>query len=100
METKIVEHARTNNMAPGLARDSGIGPITASLIAATGWHDNGWLVQERAAFLPPGSAWCRGSTRPAGSLVSDVITKLATGRFRRMLVLGATSVVFRAPQWR
>ena len=97
LETKIVEHARTNNMARGLATIPGIGPITASLIAATVGDNIGSFKSARhfAAWL--GLVPRQHST--GGKPRLGRITKAGNREIRRMLVLGATSMVFRAPQW-
>jgi transposase len=63
LEDQIVRHARQDATARRLATIPGIGPITASLLAATVGGNVGVFPSARS--LPPGSAWCRGSARPA-----------------------------------
>src|SRR6478736_2064707 len=74
----------------------GIGPITASLIAAT-VGDIGMFKSARhfAAWLGlvPRQYSTGGKTRLGR------ITKTGNREIRKLLVLGATSMVYRAPQW-
>jgi transposase len=74
----------------------GIGPITASLIAAT-VSDIGMFKSARhfAAWLGlvPRQHSTGGKTRLGR------ITKTGNREIRKLLVLGATSMVYRAPQW-
>ena len=62
-EAEIVAHARQDETARRLATIPGVGPISASLIAAT-VVDIGWFKSARhfAAWL----GWCRDSIPPAG----------------------------------
>jgi transposase len=96
IETKIVAHARGDETARRLATIPGIGPITASLIAATvtdismfksARHFAAWL------GLVPRQYSTGGKTRLGR------ITKTGNREIRRLLVLGATSMVYRAEQW-
>ena len=96
IETKIVAHARNDETARRLATIPGIGPITASLIAATvadisvfksARHFAAWL------GLVPRQYSTGGKTRLGR------ITKTGNREIRRLLVLGATSMVYRAEQW-
>ena len=95
-EAEIVAHARQDKTARRLATIPGIGPITASLIAAT-VADFGVFKSARhfAAWLGlvPRQHSTGGKTRLGR------ITKTGNREIRRLLVLGATSMVFRAPQW-
>ena len=97
LETQIVEHARTNGTVRQLATIPGIGPITASLIAATVGDNIGAFKSARhfAAWL--GLVPRQHST--GGKPRLGRITKTGNSEIRRMLVLGATSMVFRAPHW-
>jgi transposase len=97
IETKIVAHARSDETARRLATIPGIGPITASLIAATvadisvfksARHFAAWL------GLVPRQYSTGGKTRLGR------ITKTGNREIRRLLVLGATSMVYRAEQWK
>ena len=94
-EAEIVAHARHDETARRLATIPGIGPITASLIAAT-VGDIGMFKSARhfAAWLGlvPRQHSTGGKTRLGR------ITKTGTGK-SELLVLGATSMVYRAPQW-
>ena len=96
IETKIVAHARGDETARRLATIPGIGPITASLIAAT-VADIGTFKSARqfAAWLGlvPRQHSTGGKTRLGR------ITKAGNREIRRLLVLGATSMVYRAEQW-
>jgi transposase len=95
-EAEIVVHARQNETARRLATIPGIGPITASLIAAT-VADIGLFKRARdfAAWLGlvPRQHSTGGKTRLGR------ITKTGNRAIRRLLVLGATSMVYRAAQW-
>jgi error-prone DNA polymerase len=97
LEAEIVAHARGDDTARRLATVPGIGPITASLIAATvggnirafrsARHFAAWL------GLVPRQRSTGGETRLGR------ITKAGDREIRTLLVLGATSMVYRAAQW-
>jgi transposase len=95
-EAEIVAHARHDETARRLATIPGIGPITASLIAAT-VADIGVFKSARhfAAWLGlvPRQHSTGGKTRLGR------ITKAGNREIRTLLVLGATSMVNRAPHW-
>jgi transposase len=95
-EAKIIAHARGNDTARRLATVPGIGPITASLITAS-VADIGVFASARqfAAWLGlvPRQFSTGGKTRLGR------ITKAGNSEIRRLLVLGATSMVYRADQW-
>jgi error-prone DNA polymerase len=95
-EAEIVAHARHDETARRQATIPGIGPITASLIAAT-VGDIGMFKTARhfAAWLGlvPRQHSTGGKTRLGR------ITKTGNREIRKLLVLGATSMVYRAPQW-
>lgn len=95
-EAEIVRHARSNDVARRLATIPGVGPITASLIAAT-VSDISLFGSARqfAAWL--GLVPRQHSTGGKNRL--GRITKVGNSEIRRMLVLGATSMVFRAVNW-
>jgi transposase len=95
-ETEIVHHARSNEVARRLATIPGVGPVTASLIAAT-VSDIGVFPSARhfAAWL--GLVPRQNST--GGKSHLGRITKAGHSEIRRMLVLGATSMIFRAEKW-
>jgi transposase len=95
-EAEIVSHARRDETARRLATNPGVGPITASLIAAT-VGDIGMLKSARhfAAWLGLGPR--QHST--GGKTRLGRITKAGNQEIRRLLVLGATSMVYRAQQW-
>jgi error-prone DNA polymerase len=95
-EVGIVAHARQDETARRLTTIPGVGPITASLIAATvvdislfksARHFAAWL------GLVPRQYSTGGKTRLGR------ITKAGNREIRKLLVLGATSMVYRAPQW-
>src|SRR4029079_5035590 len=96
LEAEIVAHARHDETARRLATIPGIGPITASLIAAT-VGDIGMFKSARhfAAWLGlvPKQHSTGGKTRLGR------ITKAGNAEIRKLLVLGATSMVYRAEQW-
>ncbi len=96
LEAGIVAHARQDDTARRLATVPGIGPITASLIAAT-VSDIGAFESARhfAAWLGlvPRQRSTGGKTRLGR------ITKTGNREIRRSLVLGATSMVHRAEHW-
>ncbi len=96
LEAKIVAHARRDDAARRLATVPGIGPITSSLIAAT-VADIGVFQSARhfAAWLGlvPRQHSTGGKTRLGR------ITKAGNREIRRLLVLGATSMVHRAAGW-
>ena len=97
LAARIVEHARHNDMARRLATTPGIGPITASLITATVGDNIGAFRSARhfAAWLGlvPRQHSTGGKTRLGR------ITKAGNADIRKLLVLGATSMVYRAAQW-
>jgi transposase len=96
IEAQIVAHARHDESARRLATIPGIGPITASLIVATvvdfsvfksARHFAAWL------GLVPRQHSTGGKTRLGR------ITKTGNREIRRLLVLGATSMVYRSTRW-
>jgi transposase len=97
LEEQIVRHARRDATARRLATIPGIGPITASLIAATVGDCIGAFRSARhfAAWLGlvPRQHSTGGKTR------LGPITKAGNAEIRRLLVLGATSMVRRATHW-
>ena len=97
LEEQIVRHARQDATARRLATIPGIGPITASLIAATVGDNIGAFKSARhfAAWLGlvPRQHSTGGKTRLGR------ITKAGNAEIRRLLVLGATSMVRRAANW-
>ncbi len=95
-EDAIVAHARHDDTARRLATIPGVGPVTASMIAATvadirvfksARHFAAWL------GLVPRQHSTGGKTRLGR------ITKAGNRDIRRLLVLGATSMVHRAAHW-
>ena len=94
LEAEIVAHARRDDAARRLVTVPGIGPLAASLITATvggnigtfrsGRHFAAWL------GLVPRQNSTGGKTRLGR------ITKAGNREVRRLLVLGATSMVHRA----
>ena len=97
LEAEIVAHARGDDTARRLATVPGIGPITASLIAATIGGNIGAFRSARhfAAWLGlvPRQHSTGGKTRLGR------ITKAGDRQIRTLLVLGATSMVYRAGAW-
>jgi transposase len=97
LEAEIVAHARGDDTARRLATVPGIGPITASRIAATVGGNIGAFPSARqfAAWLGlvPRQHSTGGKTRLGR------ITKAGNREIRTLLVLGATSMVHRAAQW-
>lgn len=97
LEARIVDHARHDETARRLATIPGIGPITASLISATVGDNIGAFKSARhfAAWLGlvPSQHSTGGKTRLGR------ITKAGNKEIRKLLVLGATSMVYRAAQW-
>jgi len=96
LEAAIVVHARHDETARRLATVPGIGPITASLIAAT-VADIGVFKSARHF-----AAWLSLVPRQhstGGKIRLGRITKTGNREIRRLLVLGATSMVHRAPGW-
>ena len=97
LEAKIASHARQDATAPRLATIPGIGPITASLIAAT-VGDNVSAFKSARHF----AAWLGLVPRQhstGGKTRLGRITKAGNTESRRLLVLGATSMVWRAAHW-
>ena len=98
LESEIVSHARRDDTARRLATVPGIGPITASLMAATvgagiesfssARHFASWL------GLVPRQHSTGGKTRLGR------ITKAGNREIRRLLVLGATSMAYRSERWK
>jgi transposase len=97
LEAEIVEHARSDAVARRLATVPGIGPITASLIAATVGENIGAFKDARSFAAWLGLVPRQNST--GGKTRLGRITKAGNGEIRSMLVLGATSMVYRAAQW-
>jgi error-prone DNA polymerase len=95
-EAEIVAHARRDETARRLATIPGIGPITASLIAAT-VADVGAFESARAFAAWLGLVPRQHST--GGKTRLGRITKAGNREIRRSLVLGATSMVYRAGAW-
>src|SRR3954453_23071428 len=97
LEAEIVAHARGDDTARRLATVPGIGPITASLIAATvGGNIRAFRSARHFAArlgLVPRQRSTGGKTRLGR------ITKAGDREIRTLLVLGATSMVYRAAQW-
>jgi len=97
LEAKIASHARQDATARRLATIPGIGPITASLIAAT-VGDNIRAFRSARHF----AAWLGLVPRQhstGGKTRLGRITKAGNTEIRRLLVLGATSMVWRAAHW-
>jgi error-prone DNA polymerase len=95
-EAAIVAHARHDETARRLATIPGIGPITASLIAATVVDISRFkTARQFAAWL--GLVPRQNST--GGKTRLGRIAKTGNRDIRRLLVLGATSMVHRADGW-
>jgi transposase len=97
LEAEIVGHAREDDIARRLATVPGIGPITASMIAAT-VGDGIWHFSSARHF----AAWLGLVPRQhstGGKTRLGRITKAGNREIRTLLVLGATSMVHRAAQW-
>jgi transposase len=95
-EAAIVKHARTDPAARRLATIPGIGPITASLIAATVVDISRFkTARQFAAWL--GLVPRQHST--AGKTRLGRITKAGNKEIRKLLVLGATAMLGRAEGW-
>ena len=97
LEAEITRHARHDGTARRLATIPGIGPITASLIAAT-VGDNIGAFRSARHF----SAWLGLVPRQhstGGKVRLGRITKAGNAEIRKLLVLGATSMVRRATHW-
>jgi transposase len=97
LEERIIGHARQDATARRLATIPGIGPITASLLAATVGDHIGAFRSARhfAAWL--GLVPRQHST--GGKPRLGRITKAGNAEIRRLLVLGATAMVRRAETW-
>ena len=96
IEAQIVAHARPDESARRLATIPGIGPITASLIVAT--------VVDFSVFKSARhfAAWLGLVPRQhstGGKTLLGRITKTGNREIRRLLVLGATSMVYRSTHW-
>jgi transposase len=95
-EAEIVAHARHDETARRLATIPGIGPITASLVAATVVDISLFkTARQFAAWL--GLVPRQNST--GGKTRLGRITKAGNREIRKLLVLGATSMVHRAEGW-
>ncbi len=94
---RIAGLEKQNDVARRLATIPGVGPITASLIRATVGNGIGSFRSARhfAAWLGlvPRQHSSGGKTR------LGKITKAGNGQIRTLLVLGATSMVYRAAHW-
>jgi transposase len=97
IEAEIVAHTKRDANARRLATIPGVGPITASLIVATVGDNIGSFKNARhfAAWL--GLVPRQNST--GGKSRLGRITKAGNSEIRRLLVIGATSMVRRAGQW-
>jgi len=95
-EAEIVAHARHDDTARRLATIPGTGPITSSLIAAT-VADIGVFQSARSFAVWLGLVPRQHSTGGKTRLVR--ITKAGNREIRKLLVLGATSMVRRAAGW-
>lgn len=97
LEAAIVAHARANETAKRLTTIPGIGPMAASLITATVGSNVGAFKGARhfAAWL--GLVPRQNST--GGKTRLGRITKAGNREVRRLLVLGATSMMHRAAGW-
>ena len=96
IEAKIVAHARGDERARRLATIPGIGPITASLVVASVVD---FSVFKRARDF---AAWLGLVPRQhstGGKARLGRITKTGNREIRRLLVLGATSMVYRSAGW-
>ena len=96
LEDAVVAHARRDETARRLATIPGIGPVTASLIAAT--------VTDAGAFRSARhfAAWLGLVPRQhstGGKARLGRITKAGNEQIRMLLVLGATSMARRAERW-
>ena len=80
LEERIVRHARQDATARRLATIPGIGPITASLIAAT-VGDHVGVFRSARHTSPLGWASCHGSTPPAAGRAWAGSPRPATPRF-------------------
>ena len=95
-EAEIVKHARNDATARRLATIPGIGPITASLIAATVVDISLFkTARQFAAWL--GLVPRQNST--GGKTRLGRITKAGNREIRKLLVLGATSMLGHAEGW-
>lgn len=96
LEARIEAHARTDEDARRLTSVPGIGPVTASMIVAS-VTDIGAFGSARqfAAWL--GLVPRQHST--GGKPRLGRITKAGNREIRTLLVLGATSMIYRAPRW-
>jgi transposase len=95
-EAAIVKHARTDATARRLATIPGIGPITASLIAATVVDISRFKTARQFAAwlgLVPRQHSTGGKTRLGR------ITKAGNKEIRKLLVLGATAMLGHAEGW-
>ena len=95
-EAEIVKHARSDATARRLATIPGIGPITASLIAATVVDIS--LFKSARQF----AAWLGLVPRQhstGGKTRLGRITKAGNKEIRKLLVLGATSMLGHAEGW-
>ena len=96
IEAKIVAHARGDERARRLATIPGVGPITASLVVASVVD---FSVFKRARDF---AAWLGLVPRQhstGGKARLGRITKAGNREIRRLLVLGATSMVYRSTGW-
>jgi error-prone DNA polymerase len=99
-----VAHARHDDVARRLATIPGIGPITSSLIAATAQTSGFATVADIGVFQSARhfAAWLGLVPRQhstGGKTRLGRITKAGNREIRRLLVLGATSMVRRTAGW-
>jgi error-prone DNA polymerase len=96
LEDQIVRHARQDETARRLATIPGIGPLTASLLAAT-VGDNVGAFKSARHF----AAWLGLVPRQHSTGGKVRLGRIKTGNvaIRRLLVLGATAMIRRAACW-
>jgi transposase len=87
IEAKVLKWQRTDEASRRLATIPGIGPITASAIAAS--VPDASLFQSGRQF----AAWLGLTPRTSGKERQVGISKQGDGYLRRLLVLGATAVL-------
>ena len=91
LEKEITCANAQNEMVRLLDKVPGIGKLIASVIAASMCRTR--ACSNRDAISPPGSASRRDKTRAAASRRLGTLTKQGNRYIRKMLVLGATSLL-------
>jgi len=96
LEAEIVAHAKNDEKARILDAIPGVGPITASLVVAT---VSDWSVFKTGRDFAAWAGLVPRQNGTGGKVRLGKITKAGNKQIRKLLVIGATSMVHRAEHW-